>query len=122
MTRPTTRRVLLFAAAAILLAPLAWFYAKPLVFWGLVAFTLLDVGILLTMVVAPIVNRARFGHPKTLDEILSENDPVRRVQLLRCHLGWSPGKIAAELNDRGILNDGLPWREDEIRTIARGIW
>jgi hypothetical protein len=43
------------------------------------------------------------------------------ARLLRYHLGWSPGKIAAELNRWGIRNEGLPWRENDVPRAVRRI-
>jgi hypothetical protein len=35
--------------------------------------------------------------------------------------GWSPTKIAVEMNRREIFNVGLPWSEDDVYRIVKGI-
>jgi len=115
MTRATRRIVLVFVAAVTLGLLVVYFHTRPLVFWALVVLTILDVAIWFSLAVAELVNRVRFGTRMSLDEILNERDPLRTVQRLRYHLGWSPGRIAAELNQRKITNDGLPWYENDVR-------
>ena len=63
----------------------------------------------------------RYGGRKTLEKILAEKNPTHVVRLLRYHLGWSPGKIAAEMNRREILKLGLPWHEDDVCRIIKGL-
>lgn len=121
MMRSTRRNVLFFVVVVALGLPFAFFFAKPSVFWVLVALTSLNITIWFALALAQLVNRVRFGERMTLDEILEEKDPIRMVRLIRYHLGWSPGKITGELNQRGIENDGLPWRDHEIRRITKGV-
>ena len=118
---PSTRRrhVLLFVAGAGLALPLAYFFAKRFVFWVLVGLTALNVIFWSALAVAQLVNRIRFGAPMTFDEIMREQNPTRMVRLIRYHLGWSPAKIAAELNRLGVTNHGLPWREDDVRQVVK---
>ena len=100
---------------------LAQLFAKPLIYWALIALVVLSMTIWVNLVVAQFVNRIRFGARLTLDEIKQETDPVRMARLLRYHLGWSPGKIAAELNRWGVTNHGLPWRENDVRRVVKRI-
>lgn len=120
MMRPATRNILLFAVAAVALS-VAWFYARPSVLVLLGGLVALNVFIWTALAAAQLVNRIRFGASMTFDEILAESDPVRRLRLIRYHLGWSPAKIADELNRRGVTHQGLPWREDDVRQTVRRI-
>ena len=121
MTRSTKRIVLGFTAVIGLGLCLAYFFAATFILWALVAFTILDVAIWFGIAMAQFVNRARYDGRRTLEDILAEKDPIRMVRLLRCHLGWSPSKIAAEMNQREIFNCGLPWHEDDVSRIVKGI-
>ncbi len=93
--------------------PLGWFIFAPLI--------VLLSSLIVLMAVKDLANRARFGPRMTLDEIRQERDPARMVQLLRYHLGWSPGKIAEELNRWGVRNRGLPWRMSDVERLIQGL-
>lgn len=90
-------------------------------FWFFLALAVLLLILAVFGAIRHAINRAGFGARMTLDEICKEEDPVRVARLLRYHLGWSPGKIAAELNRLGYTNYGLPWRESDARHIVGGI-
>lgn len=121
MMRSATRNVLLFVVAAAVTLPVAWFYARPSVLVLLCGLVALNVFIWTALAAAQLVSRIRFGASMTFDEILNESDPVRRLRLIRYHLGWSPAKIAGELNRRGVTNQGLPWREDDVRRAVKRV-
>jgi hypothetical protein len=108
-----------FAAVIGLGLCLAYFFVASFIFWALAAFTILDVAIWIGIAVAQLGNGARYGGPKTLEEILAEKDRIRMVRLFRYQLGWSPEKIVAEINRRQVFNLGLPWHEDDVRRITR---
>jgi hypothetical protein len=95
------------------------FFAAKFSFWALMAFTILGVAIWLGLGLAPFMNSVRYGGRITLEGIFAEKDHVRMVRLLRYHLGWSPGKIAAEMNRRELFNLGRPWDEEVICRIIR---
>ncbi len=122
--RSTRKSVLVLVAVAALALPLAYFFVQPFGFRVLVV--LVVAGVALSTIywfgiaLVNLANTVRFGAKMTLDEIRSEEDPVRMAKLLRYHLGWSPGKIAAEMNRWGIRNHGLPWREDDVRRAVKG--
>lgn len=121
MLRSTRKNVLIFVVVTVVGLPFAYFFASPFDFWKLIAlFSLAAIGWSVFAVVTR-ADKARFGASMTLYEILKEQDPVRMVQLLRYHLGWSPSKIARELNQRGIRNYGLPWRESDVRRIMKSV-
>jgi hypothetical protein len=115
------RSVIGFAIFAALALPFVYFFMYPIVFWiffGVVALYAVGwAGVLLSH----RANQDQFGDAMTLDEIVNERDPQRIVQLLRYHLGWSAGKIAAELNRKGITNLGRPWTEEDVRQAVKGI-
>ena len=119
--RSTRRHVLFFLAVVVIGLPFAYFFANRLVFWVLVGLTVLNVAIWSALAVAQLVNSVRFGARMTLDKIKKEADPVRMARLLRYHLGWSPGKIAAELNRWGVRDHGLPWRENDVRRAVKRV-
>lgn len=121
MASSTQKNAALFVAAMIVVLPLACFFGNPFGFWILFGLTVLNVVIWTALAIVQFVNRARFGANMTLDEILNEGDPDRRLRLIRYHLGWSPAKIAGELNRRGVTNQGLPWRQDDVRRAVKRI-
>jgi hypothetical protein len=101
--------------------PFLYFFAHPVKFW-LYAGMLVMGGICLIIVaVKQRLDASRYGPRMTFEEIIQVKDPDRCVQLLRYHLGWSPGKIALELNNLQIRNHGLPWREHDVEAIIKGI-
>lgn len=117
----TRKAVLCYVVLAVLGLRLMYRYAEPVSFWfsvGLVGLTGISG---LIWAVTQRANTARFGQAMSLEEIRREPDPVRLAQLLRYHLGWAPGKIAAELNRWEIRNQGLPWREQDVEQIVKGI-
>ena len=121
MRRSTRRIVLGFVAVIGLGLCLAYFFAATFVLWALVAFTIFDVAIWFGIAAARLVNGARYGGRKTLEEIFAEKNRIHVVRLLRYHLGWSPSKIAAEMNRREVSNLGLPWQEDDVCRIIKGV-
>jgi hypothetical protein len=118
MARSTRRHILLFLLATGVGLPIVWFLAPPLVFFVLAVLMAFNLFIWTSLAAAHLVSRVRFGAPMTLDEVLRCGAPIRRVQLLRYHLGWSPDRIASELNRRGLLHDARPWNEEEVKRIA----
>ena len=121
MRRSRKRIVLGFTAMIGLSLCLAYFFAATLILWALVAFTILDVAIWFSLAMAQFVSRARYSGRRTLEDILAEKNPMRMVRLLRYHLGWSASRIAVEMNQREIFNCGLPWHEDDVSRIVKGI-
>jgi len=119
---PSKRKnVLIFVVAAGLGLPVAYFFAKPFEFWMLVVLYGLTAIGWCGLALVHRLNTARFGAPMTFDEIVREQDRTRMVPLIRYHLGWSPGKIADELNRLGIRNHGLPWRENDVRQAVKKV-
>lgn len=119
---PSTRKsILIFMVAATVGLPLAYFFRRPFVFWLLIGLAVLNVTIWLSLALAHLADTIRFGPPVSLEDILNKNDTDRMVRLIRYHLGWSPEKIVDELNQRGIRNHGLPWHEDDVRRIIKGV-
>lgn len=121
MISSTKKIFVWYVVLAVLGLPFMFVFTSPWRFWHFFGLLVLGVVCWLIVALAERVNTARFGARMTLDEIMREADQVRMVQLLRYHLGWSPDKIAAELNRLGVRNHGLPWREHEVREIVRGI-
>ena len=121
MMRSTTKHILFFVAVTGIGLPFAYFLASPLEFWVITVLAALTVICWSAVGFAHRVNIARFGPRMTFDETTREEDPIRMVQLIRYHLGWSPGKIAGELNRLDIRNHGLPWREDDVRQAVKGV-
>jgi hypothetical protein len=121
MLSSTRKHVLLFVAAGGVGLPLAYFFARPFDFWLLAGLYALTVILWFGLALVHLAKTLRFGAPMTLDEIRKEADPVRMAKLLRYHLGWSPGKIASELNRWGVRNHGLPWRENDVRRAVKRI-
>jgi hypothetical protein len=121
MLTSTKRSVLLFVAVVGPGLPFAYFFASPLKFWTLAVMASLTVVVWSILAVAHCANQARFGVRMTFDEIVSEKDPIRMVQLIRYHLGWTPGKIVEELNSQDIRNHGRPWREEEVKQAIQGV-
>lgn len=117
----TKRTVIILVAVTGLGLCLTYFFAATFIRWAIVGFTILDIAIWLYLAAAQYINLVRYGRRKTLGEILAENDSVRIVRLLRYHLGWSPSKIAAELNRREVFNSGLPWQKEDICRIIKGM-
>lgn len=58
--------------------------------------------------------------PRSRSEIEATGDPVRIARAWRKQLGWSPGKIAAELNRRDYrLHDNTDWDEQAVRHVLK---
>ena len=121
MMSSTRRHVVIFVLVAVVGLPFAYFFVKPLYFWVLVGLVALNVIVWPILALAHRGNTARFGGPMTFDEIMEEGDPIRMVQLLRYHLGWSPSKIKAELNRLGVRNHGQPWRDQDIEEAVKAV-
>ena len=118
MRRTKRTRLLLLTAGGVVLAA-ACFFVWPLIAWVVVVLTIVvDLAIWSNIAVAQLVSRIRFGARMNLDEILTVHDRIRMLRLIRYHLGWSPGKIAAELNRLGVQNGGAPWQEHEVRNAV----
>ena len=109
-----------FLAAVVFGLPVMYFFA-PWRFWFYTGLTIMTVICGIVVALRQYADTARFGARMTLDEIINEEDPVRMAQLLRYHLGWSPEKIASELNHRKIRNHGLPWRLHDVEAAVKGI-
>jgi hypothetical protein len=117
LTRIATLSVLAVVGIGLCLG---CFFVETIVRWVLIAFTMLDVIIWFGIAAGNLLKKARFGNRKTLEEMCDEQDPARMARLLRHHLGWSPGKIAAEMNRREIFNHGAPWNEDDVCRTIKG--
>lgn len=119
---PSTRKaVLVFVALVVFGMPLFYFFAPPLRFWFFTGLIVMGAICGLVIILKQRANTARFGSRMSFEEIIKEKDRSRTVQLLRYHLGWSPGKIAEELNRLGMTNHGLPWRQHDVQEIVKGI-
>jgi hypothetical protein len=101
--------------------PFVYFFAHPLKFWLFVGILTLGAICLMIIAVRQRIEVSRFGSKMKFEEILREKEAVRMVQLLRYHLGWSPAKIAQEMNLLNIRNQGAPWRENDIQAIIKRI-
>jgi hypothetical protein len=101
--------------------PFMYFFIERVDYWFFTAILVLTMICWLFVAVKQRDATARFGTQMTFEEIIEENDPIRMVQLLRYHLGWSPQKIAAELNRLKIHNHGMPWRVYDVEATVAGI-